>query len=105
MTRPPDADLPDRSSELPSAVVASIWRHPLLVLGGMALGLGLALGLTTMQPAVFQAESRVFLSSHEEFDPTGQREQPRCRGRAADRDVLSPTDLQYTRKQAAVNQS
>jgi len=47
----------------------TLWRHKLLIIIGTLLGLGLGLGVATMQPTIYTAESRVFLASQAGFDP------------------------------------
>ena len=47
----------------------TLWRHKLLIIIGTLLGLGVGLGVATMQPTIYTAESRVFLSSQAGFDP------------------------------------
>ncbi len=57
-----------------STLLLSMWRHKVLVIVATLLGIALGLAFTTMQPTTYQAESRVFLSSHAEFDPSGQND-------------------------------
>jgi uncharacterized protein involved in exopolysaccharide biosynthesis len=57
-----------------STLLLSMWRHKVLIVVATLLGIALGMALTTMQPTTYRAESRVFLSSHAEFDPTGQND-------------------------------
>ena len=46
----------------------TLWRHKLLIIIGTLLGLGVGLWIATIQPTIYTAESRVFLSSQSGFD-------------------------------------
>lgn len=48
---------------------AVMWRHKVLLVAGVVIGALLGLGLSLVQPAAYTAESRIFYSSQNGFDP------------------------------------
>ena len=51
-----------------SSFLDTLWRYKLLIIIGTLLGLGVGLGIARMQPTIYLAESRIFLSSQSGFD-------------------------------------